>query len=603
MASNQLVIAETFTSSFTDYLRQGQMAVSVTKTVRFVTDQLAQSQKKAADSAGKLAGQIKKAVSASVGFKDVKAVFALSDALAQTTARLDQMNDGLQSTQQLNQMIVQSAMRARTSYAETASFVATLGTLADDAFSSSGEIVAFAEQVNKQIALSGASAQASEAAMSALTNGMAAGTLSAQGLNTLLEKTPAIAQTIGDYMGMTTTQMTQFASEGKLSADVVKNALLSAAAETDAAFSALPLTWSQVWTMGKNVAVAAMAPLLKTLNDLANHMEIVAPIVLGLGAAFAVFLVAANWVKICSAATEALKTAQTMASSAAAVGWAIPLMVIALVVGAIYAIVAAYNSVTGATVSATGLIAGLIAAMAAVVGNIVVGLFNGIIQAAWTICAPILSVVEWVMNVLNGGFDSFGGAVANLLGNIISWFLDLGKVVTKIVDAIFGTNWTGGLESLQSSVLQWGKNENAVTLDRTLPQVERFSYQDAYQSGYQWGENLEEKFSGLFSSEALKTNPSDFQQLTGDVSSIAGNVGSIEKSVNMAQEDLTALVDMAERRYVSNVNLTAQTPVIHVSGQNTGNTPEDRQALANTIRDILIEQTAAGSVRSTARTV
>ena len=48
-------------------------------------------------------------------------------------------------------------------------------------------------------------------------------------------------------------------------------------------------------------------------------------------------------------------------------------------------------------------------------------------------------------------------------------------------------------------------------------------------------------------------------------------------------------MDVAERRYVNNVNLTAQTPVITVNGANTGRTAADRQSLANAIRDILIE--------------
>ena len=69
----------------------------------------------------------------------------------------------------------------------------------------------------------------------------------------------------------------------------------------------------------------------------------------------------------------------------------------------------------------------------------------------------------------------------------------------------------------------------------------------------------------------------------------------------MSEEDITSLVDVAERRYVNNINLTTQSPVITVQGQNTGNTAEDRQNLANTLRDILLEQTASGSVRTTAQ--
>lgn len=82
---------------------------------------------------------------------------------------------------------------------------------------------------------------------------------------------------------------------------------------------------------------------------------------------------------------------------------------------------------------------------------------------------------------------------------------------------------------------------------------------------------------------------------------ISKDVGSIEKAVNLSQEDLQSLVELAERQYVNNINLTAQTPVINITGANTGRTAADRQNLADTIRDILIEQVAAGSVRSTSR--
>ena len=71
----------------------------------------------------------------------------------------------------------------------------------------------------------------------------------------------------------------------------------------------------------------------------------------------------------------------------------------------------------------------------------------------------------------------------------------------------------------------------------------------------------------------------------------------------MSQEDLRSLIDVAERRYVNHVNLTAQTPIITVNGANTGRTAADRQDLANAIRDVLVEEASAGAVRTTARPV
>jgi len=482
-----------------------------------------------------------------------------------------------------------------------ADFVSQLGTVAGNAFTGTDELVAFAEQIQKQMAISGASGASAQAALVQLTQGLASGTLRGEELNSVLEQTPMIAQTIAEYMGVTIGEMRELASEGKVTAEVVKNAMLGAAEETNAQFEQMPMTWAQVWTMFQNVAIQALDPVLDAISWLANNIDLVGPIVLGLGAAFGVFLLAANWTNICTAATTVLTTAQKMLREVMATTWGLPLIIIALVIGAIYAVTAAVNHFAGTSVSATGIIAGAVLTVAAIIGNTVIGLLNGIIQAVWSIfVTPFLGIIEWVLNVTNGGFDSFGGAVANLIGNIISWFLDLGKVVTKIIDAIFGTNWTAGLTSLQDSVLKWGKNENAITLDRNAPTIDyRFNYGDAWNTGYNWGANL---FSGNGNDAvgaALSGVPYD--ELSGQLGDIAGSVGSIEKSVKMSDEDIKSLVDVAERRYVNNVNLTAQTPVITVNGANTGRTAADRQSLANAIRDILIEQTASGSTRSTAR--
>ena len=95
----------------------------------------------------------------------------------------------------------------------------------------------------------------------------------------------------------------------------------------------------------------------------------------------------------------------------------------------------------------------------------------------------------------------------------------------------------------------------------------------------------------------------NWDEFLDQVEEIGDSVSGIEKSVDLSDEDLKSLVDVAERRYVNNVNLTAQTPVITVNGANTGRTAADRQSLANTIRDILLEESASGAVRSTAAPV
>ena len=610
-----LILEDKFTSTMTQCLQVAQRMANMLDDVRASTmnvetaaaatavqmQELAGKMTQTNSRGTSLLGTIRNLAGTFLGMQSVRWLVNTSDQLTSINARLRLMTGSAEAAAAAQEEIYQAAMRSRGAYADMADFVSQLGTVAGNAFTGTDELVAFAEQIQKQMAISGASGASAQAALVQLTQGLASGTLRGEELNSVLEQTPMIAQTIAEYMGVTIGEMRELASEGKVTAEVVKNAMLGAAEETNAQFEQMPMTWAQVWTMFQNVAIQALDPVLDAISWLANNIDLVGPIVLGLGAAFGVFLLAANWTNICTAATTVLTTAQKMLREVMATTWGLPLIIIALVIGAIYAVTAAVNHFAGTSVSATGIIAGAVLTVAAIIGNTVIGLLNVIIQAVWSIfVTPFLGIIEWVLNVTNGGFDSFGGAVANLIGNIISWFLDLGKVVTKIIDAIFGTNWTAGLTSLQDSVLKWGKNENAITLDRNAPTIDyRFNYGDAWNTGYNWGANL---FSGNGNDAvgaALSGVPYD--ELSGQLGDIAGSVGSIEKSVKMSDEDIKSLVDVAERRYVNNVNLTAQTPVITVNGANTGRTAADRQSLANAIRDILIEQTASGSTRSTAR--
>lgn len=205
-----------------------------------------------------------------LGLRTAQQFINLTDTFTQTTARLDRMNNTLQTTAELQNMIYQAAQRSRGAYQETADMVAKLGTLAQDAFSSSRELVAFAEQINKQFALAGTNTQGMQAAMLQLTQAMSSGTLRGEELNSVLENAPTIAQAIAKHMGVTVGQMREMASQGQITAQVVKNAMFAAAGETNAAFEKIPMTFGQVWTMAGNAAVNAMRPAMTKLTDLLN---------------------------------------------------------------------------------------------------------------------------------------------------------------------------------------------------------------------------------------------------------------------------------------------------------------------------------------------
>lgn len=578
-----------------------------------------QSMENGTGSADRLTASLKKMAGGYIGLQGVKGLLQMSDTLVSTTARLDMVNDGLQSTAALNNMIFTSANRARGSYAETADMVSKLGLLAGDAFGSTQEIVAFAEQLNKQMAVSGVSMVSAQGAMLQLTQAMASGVLRGEELNSVLEQLPMVTESIIKYLGISKGELKDLASEGAITAEIVKNAMFAAAEETNARFEEMPTSWSQVWTIFGNYATKALTPVLLGLSWVANNLEIIGPLVLGLGGAFAVFQIATNATKIATAVTTAYKfavdflslgygvlTGSTTAASAATlffnsalmaspITWV--LMGLALIVGALYAGVAAYNHFTGASVSATGIIAGVMSALGAHVYNTVAFMYNGFAVFA-----------NFIGNVFNNPVAAVKVLFYDMAQTVLGYILNIAKGLEDLINKLpwASVNLTSGLESYISSL-----GAKSAALKESSGWKEYFSpmeykdYGSAFSSGYDKGSNF---FSNIFGGGAGMPDLGNFSAggaSLGDINDKLGgigkDVGSIKKSVDMSKEDIKLMVDMATQRYVNKINLTAQTPVITVNGANTGNTEADRKAMADVMALILQEQLAAGSAKSTAR--
>ena len=225
-------------------------------------------------SADGLMNKIKGLAAAYLGMQTAKGVVGLSDEVVQTRARLEMMNDGLQTTDDLMNMIFQSAESARGNYLDMAAAVAKLGNNAGDAFGSTAEIVKFSELVQKQFTIAGASGTEASNAMIQLTQALGSGVLRGDELNSIFEQAPNLIRTIADYMGVGVGQIRAMASEGKITADIVKSAMFASADEIDAKFNQMPMTWGQVWVSLKNQAIGALDPLLTKISQLANDPSV-----------------------------------------------------------------------------------------------------------------------------------------------------------------------------------------------------------------------------------------------------------------------------------------------------------------------------------------
>lgn len=618
------------------YLRLSNTVSNTERYIRDNTDEQGRFNRaidEGAQSAGDLMNMIKGAVAAYASVQTIGKVMDLSDQLTSTTARLNLMNDGLQTTQDLQNMIYLSAERSRGAYQATADAVSKLGLMAGDAFSSSEEIIAFTEQLNKQFTIAGTEAAGIDAAMLQLTQAMGSGVLRGEEYNSILEQAPNIIQAIADYMEVPKGQLKDMAAEGEITAEIVKNAMFAAADETNAKFESMPKTFSQIWTSFQNTALMAFQPVLQRLNDLANSegfqtfvngaiealsmvagiaVEIfnlitsvgtvladnwswLSPIIYGVIGALAVYYGWLGLVKMAellgAAATGALTLAKmlavpiyaamtgaTMAETAAQWGlnsamYACPIVwIIILIIALIalfYAAVAAVNKFAGTSVSATGIICGVFMVAAAFIGNLFVALINFVIDIFVVLWNFIAAFANFFGNVFNDPV----GAIARLFFDLVDTVLSLLQSLASAIDTIFGSNLAGAVQGWRDSLGGWvdstfGQGEEIMAkLNAEDLHLDRFEYSSAWDAGYSFGEGIDESIANFDPSSLFDTNVpgagdyadlsnygSDLGGLGGigsGVDDIAGNTGAIADSMDITEEDLKYLRDIAEQEAIN----------------------------------------------------
>ena len=261
-----------------------------------------------------LTGSIKKYAAAAASAFGIKQLLSLSDDMTSTNARLTMLVDDGGSVKELEEKIYASAQRSRSAYLDTASAVAKLGINAKDAFANNDEAIAFAELINKQFVIAGASVQEQQAAMLQLTQAMASGVLRGEELNSVFEQAPIIVQSIADYLDVPIGKIREMASDGEITADIVKKAMFAAADDINKKFDSMPMTWAQVWTVLSNAALKALQPVLTLINMIVNNLDVIGPIVGGIAAIVAAYTAV---LLINVAVTNAKAAAETMAAIAA----------------------------------------------------------------------------------------------------------------------------------------------------------------------------------------------------------------------------------------------------------------------------------------------
>ena len=621
--------------------------------------------------ANELTNTIKRAVAAYISIQSVGKALNISDELVQTTSRLNMMNDGVQTTAELVNMVYAAAQDARGSFSQMADVVARFGNNAKDAFSSSEEVVAFADLIQKQMTIAGASTQEAANAELQLSQALGSGVLRGDELNSIFEQAPNLIQNIADYLDVPIGKIREMAADGELSADVVKAAIFSAADDINSKFNEMPMTWGQIWQSMQNTALIAFQPVLQRLNDLANseafqtfiqgaieamatlanillnifelvgtvggfiadNWSVISPIIYGVIAALAVYAAYLGIVKgieIASAAATAIHsvamsakigvmaalTGQTMAATAAQMGYngalyACPVVWIIVLIIALIAVIMAVCSaiakMTGIANSGFGVITGGVNVviqffknLGLTVANIALGIGNAIAALASNMMTAfhnaICSVQSWFYNLLSTALSVIEG-ICSALNKLPFVEFDYSGISSAADDyAAKASEAAGNKEDYQS--ISNAFNEGFTTFDA----FQDGWASDAFNAGAAWGDGIADKVSNFSLSDVFGQtdipNVGDYTSGFNDaiansgvgdsIGNIDDNTGKIKDSLDVTEEDLKYLRDIAEQEAINRFT-TAEINVDMSGMQNTVNSGDDIDGFMTKLTDSVNE--------------
>lgn len=614
--------------------------------------------------ANELTNTIKRAVAAYISIQSVGKALNISDELVQTTSRLNMMNDGVQTTAELVNMVYAAAQDARGSFSQMADVVARFGNNAKDAFSSSEEVVAFADLIQKQMTIAGASTQEAANAELQLSQALGSGVLRGDELNSIFEQAPNLIQNIADYLDVPIGKIREMAADGELSADVVKAAIFSAADDINSKFNEMPMTWGQMWQSMQNTALIAFQPVLQRLNDLANseafqtfiqgaieamatlanillnvfdlavsigtfigdNWSIIAPIVYGIVAALTAYIAisaivaAINGVMAIAegvkAAAQMMATGATFAETAAQQGlnaalmacpltWIIMLILALIVV--IFAVCNAIAKMTGIANSGFGVITGGVNVviqffknLGLTVANIALGIGNAIAALASNMMTAfhnaICSVQSWFYNLLSTALSVIEGICA-ALNKLPFVEFDYSGISSAADDyAAKASEAAGNKEDYQS--ISDAFNEGFTTFDA----FQDGWASDAFNAGAAWGDGVADKVSNFSLSDVFGQtdipNVGDYTSGFADaiansgvgdgIGNIDDNTGKIKDSLDITEEDLKYLRDIAEQEAINRFT-TAEINVDMSGMQNTVNSGDDIDGFMTKLTDSVNE--------------
>ena len=562
-------------------------------------------------------------VAAYAGIQGISWGMDLSDAYSQTNARLGLMNDGLQSVSQLQDEIFKAAQRTGQQYSEMTDFVAKLGMLSGNAFSSNRETIAFAEQISKHLKIAGTDAAAAQGAMLQLQQGLSMGVLRGQEFNSVMQGMPTVIQAIEEELGVTRRELREMANDGLISADIVKRAVFGSVDETNRRFESMPVTFGMAMNQIGNVANKSFQPVWEALGSIANNkslqgmldglmpiLNVVAVLIAGtiynfqalagvvvpiIRFVFGTFLdVASNTLGMVGALFSALFPIMIGLLAAYGAYWLFVnagMLANGAVTLGLIGIHRARNALLLATIAIEktwAIITGGVAAAQAVLGAVLAGVLSPLFLVYAAVAIIIGAFALWAAST---------GDLRDVLASAFEWIVDATQWMVnssvKLINMLIGAYNKAG--SVLSKVLGFEFTE----VGTVEYQADFSGLRDKYAGAIREGTFLETikgdlglNFPGADGLGAL--GGFDFSGMEEAGNDTAKNTKGIKDSVDRLDEDIRGIRDLAEREYVREYRI-AEVKVDMSNMKNTMTNGVEADDVVKKITESIVEAADTGA--------
>lgn len=540
----------------------------------------------AASSVDRLIQKLGALAASYLSIQGLKKAIGLSDQWTGMTARIDmldkQMNGAAANVDAFRNKIVAAANDSRGSLSSMTELIQRVGMNAGDAFGSSDELIRFANVLQKSAVISGASAQEAANAELQLSQALWLGVLRGQDFRSVASQMPVITGQIAQYLGVTRGEVKKLADDGKLTTDVVKNAILSAGDEVDKKFNQMPMTFEQAANKVRNSAMQSFAPVMERMNQalnssrgqqaingIINSISVMADVTsrgmdaVGRIASFVhdnwqglapLIFTAAGAMLTYAVATGAAAAAQAVANSAmlaSPIFWIGAAVAFAIVV--IGQLVQSILELSGVSISSAGAVAGVVAVSAAAIYNVVTGLVNGVI----TIGVNLYNLIASFAAVFGTIFNNPVAAIEAIMLSLFNFIVSIVSAAAGMIDAVFGSNLQGAVSGFQGKVqsqinakITEAGGRPAKTLNAADYTLKRAGYKSSFFKGASWADTKLSKITAG-GAAGIGNIGYDAASTAANTGKTAGNTGRTADKLDDTNETLKWLCDVAEKEAIN----------------------------------------------------